>query len=229
MLQLLGVSMGVNLVGWAAASYLKTEKFYDLFGSGTFLIVSLLSHSRSSGTLRQRIATGLVCVWAARLGSFLVERVMKVGKDARFDEAKHDPAKFLIFWSLQGLWVFVTLLPTLALHSSALNPAFGLKDFIGLGLWGVGFALEVIADRQKSNFKADPSNEDQFIKEGLWGISRHPNYLGEITLWLRGGLDCGFPAVAPWQGLSIWCLSVQFWWPCLSQRFLEFPSLKRLV
>ena len=91
MLQLLGVSMGVNLVGWAAASYLKTEKYYDLvmmlmitnmtilvtihvleafeiisifcgpqFGSGTFLIVSLLSHSRSAGTLRQRIATGAI-------------------------------------------------------------------------------------------------------------------------------------------------------------------------
>ena len=74
-------------------------------------------------------------MWAARLGSFLVERVMKVGKDARFDKAKHDPAKFLIFWSLQGLWVFVTLLPTLALHSSNLNPAFGLKDFIGFGIW----------------------------------------------------------------------------------------------
>jgi len=190
MLQLLGVSMGVNLAGWAAASYLKTEKFYDLFGSGTFLIVSLLSHSRSAGTLRQRIATGLVCVWAARLGSFLVERVMKVGKDARFDEAKHDPAKFLIFWSLQGLWVFVTLLPTLALHSSALNPAFGLKDFIGFGIWGLGFALEVIADKQKSDFKADPSNEGKFIKEGLWGVSRHPNYLGEITLWSGLWLSC---------------------------------------
>ena len=129
-------------------------------------------------------------MWAARLGSFLVERVMKVGKDVRFDKAKHDPAKFLIFWSLQGLWVFVTLLPTLALHSSNLNPAFGLKDFIGFGIWGVGFALEVIADKQKSDFKADPSNEGEFIKEGLWGVSRHPNYLGEIALWSGLWLSC---------------------------------------
>ena len=96
----------------------------------------------------------------------------------------------LIFWSLQGLWVFVTLLPTLALHSSTLNPAFGLKDFIGFGIWGVGFALEVIADKQKSDFKADPSNEGKFIKEGLWGVSRHPNYLGEITLWSGLWLSC---------------------------------------
>jgi len=190
MLQLLGVSMGVNLVGWVAATYLKTEKFYDLFGSGTFLIVSLLSHSRSSGSLRQRIATGLVCIWAARLGSFLVERVMKVGKDVRFDNVKHDPAKFFVYWSVQGLWVFVTLLPTLALHSSALNPAFGMRDLLGFGIWGLGFALEVMADKQKSDFKADPANEGKFIKEGLWGISRHPNYLGEIALWSGLYLSC---------------------------------------
>ena len=65
-----------------------------------------------------------------------------------------------------------------------------MKDFLGLGLWGIGFALEVIADKQKSNFKTDPSNEGQFIKEGLWGVSRHPNYLGEITLWSGLWLSC---------------------------------------
>ena len=131
-----------------------------------------------------------MCIWAARLGSFLVERVMKVGKDVRFDEVKHDPAKFFVYWSVQGLWVFVTLLPTLALHSSALNPAFGMRDLLGFGIWGLGFALEVIADKQKSDFKADPANEGKFIKEGLWGISRHPNYLGEITLWTGLYLSC---------------------------------------
>ena len=81
-----------------------------------------------------------MCIWAARLCLVLVERVMKFGKDARFDRAKHDPAKFLIFRSLQGLWVFVTLLHTFALHSSTLNLAFGLKDFIGFGIWAVDCA-----------------------------------------------------------------------------------------
>ena len=46
-----------------------------------------------------------------------------------------------------------------------------------------GFALEIIADRQKSTFRENPNNKDQFIQHGLWSYSRHPNYFGEITLW----------------------------------------------
>ena len=81
----------------------------------------------------------------------LVERVMKFGKDARFDRAKHDPAKFLIFRSLQGLWVFVTLLHTFALHSSTMNLAFGLKDFIGFGIWAVDCACLLREGFNKKN------------------------------------------------------------------------------
>ena len=80
-----------------------------------------------------------------------MERVMKFGKDARFDRAKHDPAKFLIFRSLQGLWVFVTLLHTFALHSSTLNLAFGLKDFIGFGIWAVDCACLLREGFNKKN------------------------------------------------------------------------------
>ena len=80
-----------------------------------------------------------------------MERVMKFGWDARFDRAKHDPAKFLIFRSRQGLWVFVTLLHTFALHSSTLNLAFGLKDFIGFGIWAVDCACLLREGFNKKN------------------------------------------------------------------------------
>lgn len=188
--KMLAVSVGVQWVGWAGAAYLQTEKFYDLVGSGTFLLVARLSYARSAGTLRQKVVSLLIMVWACRLGTFLFHRVMKVGEDKRFDSAKHDPAKFFTFWTIQGLWVFITLIPAIALNTCTRNPVLGVRDFLGVGLWTGGFLMEVVADLQKSVFKSDPENKGKFIQSGLWGVSRHPNYFGEITLWAGVFLTC---------------------------------------
>jgi len=125
----------------------------------------------------------MVTAWALRLGSFLTHRVLTRGEDKRFDEVKEDPGAFLVWWGVQGVWVFVTLLPTLLLHSSAASPTLGAIDCLGWALWGAGFLLEVVADAQKSAFKNKEENQGKFIDTGLWSISRHPNYLGEILLW----------------------------------------------
>ena len=92
-----------------------------------------------------------MCIWAARLCLVIVERVLKFGKNAKFHRAKHDPAKFLIFRSRQGLWVFVTLLHTFALHSSTLTLAFGLKNFNGFGIWVVDCACLLREGFNKKN------------------------------------------------------------------------------
>jgi hypothetical protein len=49
----------------------------------------------------QIAASAMVCLWAARLGSFLVARVVKTGGDSRFDEAKHQPGTFFVYWTMQ--------------------------------------------------------------------------------------------------------------------------------
>jgi steroid 5-alpha reductase family enzyme len=69
---------------------------------------------------------------------------------------------------------------------------------LGTAVWVAGFAIEVVADRQKSRFRADPANRDRFIRTGLWAWSRHPNYFGEITLWVGVALVAA-PALAGWQ------------------------------
>jgi steroid 5-alpha reductase family enzyme len=69
---------------------------------------------------------------------------------------------------------------------------------VGLAVWVIGFALEAIADLQKSRFRADPANKGSFITSGLWAISRHPNYLGEITLWV-GIAIIALPQLRGWQ------------------------------
>jgi len=125
-----------------------------------------------------------VAVWSVRLGWFLFSRIHNnSGVDSRFTEIKASRPQFLLSWTLQGVWVFLTLLAVLMLNVSNEDVSFGVFDYVGIPLWVVGFLLEVVADYQKSAFRKDPENRDKFIHTGLWSISRHPNYFGEIVLW----------------------------------------------
>jgi steroid 5-alpha reductase family enzyme len=56
--------------------------------------------------------------------------------------------------------------------------------YVGLLIWVIGFLIEIIADSQKRAFRRNPENKEKFINTGLWSWSRHPNYFGEITLWV---------------------------------------------
>jgi steroid 5-alpha reductase family enzyme len=57
-------------------------------------------------------------------------------------------------------------------------------SIFGLIMWIFGFTVEVISDAQKRTFRKDLNNKGKFISNGLWSRSRHPNYFGEITLWV---------------------------------------------
>ncbi|KAM8977591.1 uncharacterized protein RCH25_047139 [Pelodytes ibericus] len=180
----LGLSLGIQWVLWCAAVLLQTEKFYDLAGSGTFVLLSHVS-LRWVGTryLRQQIQTGLITVWGIRLGSFLFLRILRDGHDRRFNGVRDNPGTFFIYWTVQGIWIFITLLPSLILNLEQRNKPLGLRDYFGWALWIIGFLTQAIADQQKWTFKSDPDNTGKFIQSGLWAYSRHPNYLGEILQW----------------------------------------------
>jgi len=182
------ISIGIQWLAWIPASIKKTEQFYDLTGGLTYLSVvgfSLWAGSQSeSPSLRELIISLLVIIWALRLASFLFLRIHRAGKDGRFDELKTSSIRFLVPWTLQGLWVFLTMIVVIVINSKADSaPPLGIWDGIGLVVWILGFSIEVIADNQKTVFNADLKNKGKWIDSGLWSISRHPNYLGEILLW----------------------------------------------
>lgn len=196
-------TMGIQWAGWALASLLKTEKFYDATGSATFLFLVAREGlaNWSTNSVAQNLQSLAVTAWAARLGSFLLRRVLEQGKDRRFNQIKHSPSKFFFAWSMQGVWVIVTLLPTLLMlrkPASALSK-LSPRVLIGLGLWVLGFFIEVTADRQKAAFKSDPANAGRWINSGLWAHSRHPNYAGEILLWSGLALSASAALRSPWE------------------------------
>jgi len=182
------IALGVQWLAWIPASISQTERFYDLTGGLTYLAVvafSLWAGSQSEDpSARELLISALVAIWAIRLSSFLFLRIHHAGKDGRFDQLKTSPVRFLVPWTLQALWVFLTLNAVVVINSqSGPAPALGIWDGIGLIVWILGFGIEVVADSQKTEFNAKPENEGKWIDEGLWSRSRHPNYLGEILLW----------------------------------------------
>ena len=180
----------VFLIQWVAyipAYLFQTEKFYDLTGSLTYLtviwFVYLSSNQVGEVNFQNLIVTVLISIWAIRLGTFLFSRIHKDGEDKRFRSIKTSPSQFFMTWTLQGMWVSICSMCAITGISSSeglvLNPLF----YLGFILFLIGFSIEVIADHQKTVFRAIKENKDKFISTGLWSKSQHPNYFGEILLW----------------------------------------------
>ncbi|MDB4147777.1 DUF1295 domain-containing protein, partial [bacterium] len=181
------VILYIFLIQWVLfipAYLFKTEKFYDLAGSSTYIFaVSYILYDSSQNLTNLILGTAII-IWAVRLGSFLFFRIKKAGEDKRFKEIKQSPTRFFLAWSLQGMWVSVCSLCALTALSTENGVVLNGYLYLGFGLFLTGFLIEIIADKQKSKFRSNTDNKDKFINTGLWSKSRHPNYLGEIILWL---------------------------------------------
>lgn len=195
----------IQIIVYLPAVIAKTEKFFDLTGATTFTLISiaLLAFSPSPDT-RSWILAAMVTLWALRLGPFLFLRIRKAGADKRFDDIKGRPLVFLRVWILQGLWVSLTASAAwiaMSGNASSREP-LGWISIAGIVLWVIGMAIELTADLQKSAFKADPTNTGAFIRTGLWSRSRHPNYFGEIVLWI-GVFLVAAPVLSGWQWIAL--------------------------
>ena len=162
----------------------KTEKFYDLTGTISYISIVLyvlLSTSNGISNFGNIIVSSLIIIWTLRLGTFLFIRIKKAGEDKRFREIKKSFSWFLMAFTVSGMWVSILTICALTRISNGIE--LTMVTYIGIIIFIVGFAVEIISDNQKTNFRKIEGNKDKFITTGLWKYSRHPNYLGEIILW----------------------------------------------
>ena len=194
-------AFAIQWIVFVHAYTFKTEQYFDLTGGLTYLAVialALLMIESLNG--RTLLIAVLVSIWATRLGGFLFQRIKRAGGDRRFDKMKTIPSQVFMTWTLQGLWVVVTLCAGLAAMTSSSQVPLGLWGYVGFGLWVAGFGLEVTADRQKSRFREE--NKTGFITSGVWSWSRHPNYFGEILLWIGIAL-IALPTMEGWRYITL--------------------------
>ncbi len=124
------------------------------------------------------------------MSAYLFVRILKTGKDKRFDGVREDLKRFGSFWLLQAVSIFVILLPTTYILISKDMMSLNWISTIGLIISTLGILIEGIADWQKYIFKSNASNKGRWIDTGLWKYSRHPNYLGEIMMWVGIFIYC---------------------------------------
>jgi len=198
------VSFLVQLLFFIFAYAFRTDKVTDFSYSLSFLILTLLLLVVGGRTSPMRIlAASMVGLWALRLGGYLLFRILKIGKDARFDERRGVFLKFLSFWLLQALTVWLVMLPVTIFLSLDGAAPLGPLSIMGLLLLIIGFAIETAADAQKFAFKSRREKGSKgWIDTGLWRYSRHPNYFGETLLWW-GLFVMVLPSLGGWSYLAI--------------------------
>ena len=204
--KIISLIFGLQLTGFIPSFYLKSEKYYDLFGGisfifSIFLMLFLKIRITNDLSTREIILALCVLLWTIRLSFFLFQRVKRVGKDVRFDNLKLSFSKFLLAWMTQGLWVFICLFPILVVFSSPTN-----NDIMYLTLGGLlylfGLLIEIIADYQKTIHNKLNNKKREFISSGLWSKSRHPNYFGEFLIWTGITIIC-FPVFSGFKYLAL--------------------------
>ena len=206
-LQAVLIAFAIQWIAFIPAYVFQTEKFYDLMGSITYLTViwfTLMSSSNESTLVNigNIVIVLLISSWAIRLGTFLFLRIKKDGEDKRFRTIKPSASRFFMTWTLPGLWVSLCSMCALTAISSEGGIVLNLFFYLGVAIFIFGFAIEIIADKQKSKFRSVEANKDSFITTGLWAKSRHPNYLGEILLWL-GVAVISISSLSGWQYLTL--------------------------
>ncbi len=202
------LAMVINWLVFIPSAIAKSDTFYDTTGAITYATVTVvacvMSYQHHGGLdLRSLFLAALVILWCIRLGTFLFIRIHAMGgTDSRFEKIKVNPARFLVAWTLQGLWVVLTASAAHIAILAETRAPIGWFFVAGVAVWLLGFVWESVADAQKSAFKNDPANEGKFINVGLWKWSRHPNYFGEITLW-TGILIIAIPVLSGLAWLAV--------------------------
>lgn len=176
-------SLAVNALLFLVAFRLKSDKLTDISYALSFLVLDVIAllyaadHNPFSWLL-----FALVAVWAVRIGGFLLVRVLKIGKDRRFDGIRESFMRFGRFWLGQAITAWVLMLPVIL--GQYRGGDLTLLSYAGLIVWLTGLLIEAAADYQKFIFKQDASNQGRWIQTGVWRYSRHPNYFGEILVWI---------------------------------------------
>ena len=202
-----GVSFIVHWVVAIPSLITSSEKYFDFTGMiATLLVIATaifaLLSSGQQISIRSTIVAIFVSIWTLRLGTFLYIRIVKSGEDKRFREIKKSLPKFLMTWTLSALWVFLTTVNAVTIIILNQQVTLDLVFMAGFAIWILGFTFEAVADKQKKSFSEILENKDKFITLGLWSISRHPNYFGEIVLW-TGIAIMSLPLLSGWQFLTL--------------------------
>ena len=186
----LGTILTAATLLWMLSLTLRDASIADVcWGLGFVLLAWLYCVLSPALTPRSWLVAALITLWGGRLALHIFRRNHGKGEDPRYQamRASHGPAfwwrsLFTVFW-LQGVILWFVALPLLVTARASQPAALTVVDALGVLLFAVGFAFEVVGDYQLERFKAEASNCGTVLDRGLWRYTRHPNYFGDATMW----------------------------------------------
>ncbi len=228
------VAATLAIFAWSMS--VSNSSVYDAYWSvappliGAYWLIA--AGDRGASAARQSVVLGLVVLWAVRLTANWARGWSGLGhEDWRYVDMRAQAKGPYWLVSLSGIHLFPTV--QVLLSSLALYPAlavgtnrFGPLDVVALVATAAAIALETVADEQLWHFTARPGRPGAIMAEGLWGRSRHPNYLGEITFWWGLWLF-GLAAAPSWWWTIVGPLAITAMFVFASIPMLERRNLER--
>jgi len=174
-------------VMWLLSLWRRNAAVADVFWPLGFIGVAWFTQMLTENHFRSILLLVLVTIWAGRLALHLGLRMRGKGEDFRYRAMRDKHGRrfglvsFFTVFLLQGGILWVVSLPLQAgIH---IQGQWQVPMYIGIVVWGVGFAFESIGDWQLSRFRRIASNRGKVLDTGLWRLTRHPNYFGDCLVW----------------------------------------------
>ena len=210
----LGATLTALTFVWVLSVKRRDASIADVCWGLGFAILAWLYFLLSPTSPRSWLLVALITVWGGRLSLHIFRRNHGKGEDPRYQAMRASQGHafwwrslFTVFW-LQGAILWFVALPILVAVRAGQTEGLTAIDALGVIVFAVGFACEVLGDSQLARFKADPSNGGRVLDRGLWRYTRHPNYFGDATLW--------------WGVYLIACATQGGWLTILSPALMSF-------
>ena len=188
---------------WLISLAVRDSSIVDPFWGPSFVIAAWTAYvvSDAPGT-RGLVVAALVTIWGLRLGVHLATRNLGKGEDFRYQAFRRRwGSRYWIVslgtvFLLQAALMWIVSLPVQVAMVD--GGPLGSVAIVGLVVWAVGLFFETVGDWQLRRFKREPASRGTVMDRGLWGYTRHPNYVGDFMVWWGHFLV----AVAAWG--SVW-------------------------
>jgi len=204
---------------WLLSLAIRNSSIVDIFWGAGFVITYWSAAWINPGEISGRtfLLGALVTLWGLRLSIYIFFRNHGQPEDFRYANWRKEAGaswwwrSFFKVFLLQGIILWIVATPLIATQAASASSIPSALDFIGVGIWLVGFIFEAGGDLQLARFKKDPANKGKLLTQGLWSLTRHPNYFGDA---------------AQWWGFYIFALASGGWWTVFSPVIMTFLLMK---
>lgn len=227
--RLLIADLAATLVIFVAGQLARNSSLYDPYWSVTppLLIAGYaILGDGIMGFPRSLVVFGLTSLYAWRLTHNCFRRWPNLAhEDFRYQDFRTSWGKFYPVIDLVGiqiiptLFVFLGCLPFYAVYVASAAP-WNALDWLALVVTAGSLVIAWSADRTLWQFRKT-AKQGEVLSDGLWALSRHPNYFGEVSFW--GGLFLFALA----SGFEFWWTGVGFAAMVLLFRFISIPLMEK--